>query len=71
MCRALRGPGHSAKVVGTEPGKVLAAYMPGGLERPFEEFVQLRTEQEVGADRSTTVAEIDERYDSEFVGLPL
>lgn len=44
-----RGTVHAAKVVGTEPGKVVATYMPGGLERSFEEFVQLRTEQgEVG-----------------------
>jgi hypothetical protein len=61
---------------GTEPGKVLAAYIPGGLERSFEEFAQLRTaEQGEDANRSTgqgrTVAEINEKYDSEFVGPPL
>src|SRR5215212_411561 len=38
-----RGTVHAAKVIGTEPGKVLAAYIPGGLERSFEEFAQLRT----------------------------
>ena len=71
-----RGTVHAAKVIGTESGKVLAAYIPGGLERSFEEFAQLRTaEQGEDANRSTgqgrTVAEINEKYDSEFVGPPL
>ena len=70
-----RGTVHAAKVIGTEPGKVLAAYIPGGLERSFEAFAKLRTEQGEGASPSTgrgrTVAEINERYDSEFVGPPL
>ena len=70
-----RGTVHAAKVTGTEPGKVLAAYIPGGLERSFEEFARLRTEQGADAKRSTgrgrTVAEINEKYDSEFVGPPL
>jgi quercetin dioxygenase-like cupin family protein len=70
-----RGMVHAAKVIGNEPGKVLAAYIPGGLERSFEEFAQLRTEQAEDANRSTsrgrTVAEINEKYDSEFVGPPL
>ena len=61
--------------MGSEPGKVLMAYIPGGLERSFEEFAQLRTEQaeEVNrsADRGMTVEEINEKYDSEFVGPPL
>ena len=66
-----RGTVHAAKVIGSEPGKVLAAYVPGGLERAFEEFAQLRTEQGEGANRSRTVAEINDKYDSEFVGPPL
>jgi quercetin dioxygenase-like cupin family protein len=70
-----RGTVHAAKVIGTEPGKVLVAYIPGGLERSFEEFAQLRTEQGEDAHRSTdrgrNVAEINEKYDSEFVGPPL
>ncbi|MDQ3589272.1 MAG: cupin domain-containing protein [Actinomycetota bacterium] len=66
-----RGTVHAAKVIGTEPGKVLAAYIPGGLEHSFEEFAQLRTEQGKEADRSRAVAEINEKYDSEFVGPPL
>jgi mannose-6-phosphate isomerase-like protein (cupin superfamily) len=64
-----RGTVHAAKVIGTEPGKVLAAYIPGGLERSFEEFAKLRTEQAEDAKR--TAAEINEKYDSEFVGPPL
>ena len=70
-----RGTVHAAKVVGNEPGKVLGAYIPGGLERSFEEFARLRTEQgedaNRGTDRGATVAEINEKYDSEFVGPPL
>ena len=70
-----RGAVHAAKVIGTEPGKVLAAYIPGGLEHSFEEFAQLRTVQGEDPDRSIgrgrTVAEINEKYDSEFVGPPL
>jgi quercetin dioxygenase-like cupin family protein len=70
-----RGTVHAAKVIGSEPGKVLIAYMPGGLEHSFEEFAQLRTEQGEDANRSTgqvmTVEEINEKYDSEFVGPPL
>ncbi len=70
-----RGTVHAAKVMGSEPGKVLIAYTPGGLERSFEEFAQLRAEQgaEVNrsVDRGMTVEEINEKYDSEFVGPPL
>jgi mannose-6-phosphate isomerase-like protein (cupin superfamily) len=70
-----RGTVHAAKVIGSEPGKVLAAYIPGGLERSFEEFAQLRTERGEDVNRSTgrgrTVAGINEKYDSEVVGPPL
>jgi quercetin dioxygenase-like cupin family protein len=70
-----RGTIHAAKVIGSEPGKVLIAYIPGGLEHSFEEFAQLRTEQGEDANRSTgqgmTVEEINKKYDSEFVGPPL
>jgi hypothetical protein len=60
---------------------VLSAFISGGPERAFEEFVKLRTEGEEvnrSARRSRTVAqmnkmfaEINEKYDSEFVGPPL
>ena len=50
---------HAAKVIGGEPGKVLAAYIPGGQERSFEEYGQL------------PAAIVAEKYDSEFVGPPL
>ena len=70
-----RGTVHAAKVIGTEPGKVLTAYVPGGLERSFEEFARVRTEQAENVSRSTsrsmTVEKINEKYDSEFVGPPL
>ena len=66
-----RGTVHAAKAVGTEPCKVLIAYVPGGLERSFEEFAQARAEQGEGAARGRTAEEINEKYDSEFVGPPL
>lgn len=77
-----RGTVHAYKVIGTERGKLLTAYAPGGLERAFEEFSQLRTEQEEDANRNAgrgrtaaalneKYAEINEKYDSEFVGPPL
>jgi quercetin dioxygenase-like cupin family protein len=68
-----RGTVHAAKVIGSEPGKVLIAYIPGGLEHSFEEFARMRAEQGEDANRSTgrTVEEINEKYDSEFVGPPL
>ena len=69
-----RGTVHAAKGIGTEPGKVLAAYLPGGLEHSFEEFSQARAEQEDanrGTGRGKTAEEINEKYDSEFVGPPL
>ena len=54
-----RGTVHAAKVTGSEPGKVLAAYIPGGQERSFEEFGRLPADV------------VAEKYDSEFVGPPL
>jgi quercetin dioxygenase-like cupin family protein len=66
-----RGTVHAVKVVGPEPGKVLIAYIPGGLEHSFEEFAQARAEQGEDAARARTVEEINQRYDSEFVGPPL
>ena len=70
-----RGTVHAAKVIGDKPGRVLTAYVPGGLERSFEEFAQARTEQGEDASRSTgrsmSAEEINEKYDSEFVGPPL
>lgn len=76
-----RGTVHAYKVVGTERGRVLSAFVPGGPEGAFEEFVRLRPEGEEvnrGVRRSRTVqqinevfAEINRKYDSEFVGPPL
>jgi len=53
-----QGTVHAAKVIGTELGKVLAAFIPGGQERAFEEFGQLPADV------------VAEKYDSEFVGPP-
>ncbi len=54
-----RGTVHAVKVIGSEPGKLLAAYVPGGQERAFEEFGRLPRDA------------VAEKYDSEFVGPPL
>jgi mannose-6-phosphate isomerase-like protein (cupin superfamily) len=54
-----RGTVHAAKVIGSEPGKVLAAYIPGGQERSFEEYGRLPADV------------VAKKYDSEFVGPPL
>ena len=60
---------------------MLSAFIPGGPEGAFEELVKLRPEGEElnrSARRSRTVtqmnkmfAEINDKYDSEFVGPPL
>jgi mannose-6-phosphate isomerase-like protein (cupin superfamily) len=76
-----RGTVLAYKVTGSEQGKVLSAFIPGGPEGGFEEFVKLRTEGEEvnrSARQSRSVAqsnemfaEINKKYDSEFVGPPL
>src|SRR5215203_986509 len=76
-----RGTVHAYKVTCTERGRMLSAFIPGGPERGFEEFVKLRTEGEdvnrsVRRSRSVAqmnemFAQINEKYDSEFVGPPL
>ena len=78
---APRGTVHTFKVIGTERGRLLSAFIPGGPEEGFEELVKLRPEREEvnrSARRSRTVAqmnkmfaEINKKYDSEFVGPPL
>src|SRR5215203_5345166 len=70
-----RGTVHAYKVIGTERGRLLMAFIPGGPERLAEEFVKLSTEGE-GVNRSMAeqnkmFAELNEKYDSEFVGPPL
>ena len=70
-----RGTIHAYKAVGTERGRLLMALIPGGPERLAEEFVKLSTEGE-GVNRSTVqqnemFAELNEKYDTEFVGPPL
>ena len=65
-----RGTVHAPKVVGTEAGKVLIGFIPGGQERAFEEFAQLARAQGGGPDRDAAQA-IARKYDSEFVGPPL
>jgi mannose-6-phosphate isomerase-like protein (cupin superfamily) len=64
-----RGTVHAPKVVGTEAGKVLIGFIPGGQERAFEEFAQLAPAQGGGPDRDAAQA-IARKYDSEFVGPP-
>lgn len=67
-----RGTVHAPKVVGTAPGKVLTAFVPGGQERAFEEFAALAAELgsdfDLAGDRAQAIAA---KYRSEFVGPPL
>ena len=70
-----RGTVHAYKALGTERGRLFMAFIPGGPERLAEEFVKLSTEGE-GVNRSKAeqnkmFAELNEKYDSEFVGPPL
>jgi quercetin dioxygenase-like cupin family protein len=66
-----RGTVHAAKNVGTEPGRLLAAFIPGGVEGSFEAFAQLPPEQGGDPDRAARVRAVAEQYESEFVGPPL
>jgi mannose-6-phosphate isomerase-like protein (cupin superfamily) len=67
-----RGTVHAPKVIGTEPGKVLSAFIPGGQEGAFEEFARLAPGP--GGDSAPDPEQaqaIARKYDSEFVGPPL
>jgi mannose-6-phosphate isomerase-like protein (cupin superfamily) len=60
-----RGTLHAYNVTGTERGRMLSAFIPGGPERGFEEFVKLRTEgEEVNRSvrRSRSVAQMNEMF---------
>lgn len=65
-----RGTVHAPKVVGTQPGRVISAFIPGGAEGAFEEFGNLEPGPDGGPDLDQMQA-IAEKYDSEFVGPPL
>ena len=54
-----RGTVHAVKVISSEPGRVLAGYVPGGPEWAFEEPGRLPKDV------------VAEKCDSEFVGPPL
>lgn len=67
-----RGTVHAAKCLGPEPGRVLAAFIPGGVERAFEEFAELARRQGSALARSGVEARaIRDKYHSEVVGPPL
>ncbi len=53
-----RGTVHAARNVGSETGRVLAVFVPGGAEGAFEAFARASPEKRDG---------VAERYDSEFV----
>lgn len=65
-----RGTVHAPKVVGTEPGRVLSAFIPGGAEGAFQEFSNLVPGPD-GVPDADQMQAIAEKYDSEFVGPPL
>ena len=56
-----RGTVHGAENVGTEPGRLLAAYVPGGAERGIEEFARNPPER---------WDDLARKYNAEFVGPP-
>lgn len=67
-----RGTVHAPKVVSTEPGRVLAAFVPGGQEHAFEAFSEMAHpdggDQQPDPEQMQAIAR---KYDSEFVGPPL
>jgi mannose-6-phosphate isomerase-like protein (cupin superfamily) len=67
-----RGTVHAPKVVGTEPGRVLVAFIPGGAEQAFEEMAELASTAGPGRppdmDQLQAVAK---KFNSEFVGPPI
>src|SRR5215213_10480592 len=60
-----KGTVHAYKVSGTERGRVLSAFVPGGPERALEEFVKLRPEgKEVNRSerRSRSVTQMNKMF---------
>ncbi|MGD9890559.1 MAG: cupin domain-containing protein [Dehalococcoidia bacterium] len=66
-----RGTVHAPKVAGTEPGRVIAAFVPGGQEQAFEEFAKLVPAREGEEPDAEELQAIAKKYDSELVGPPL
>ncbi|MGD9890263.1 MAG: cupin domain-containing protein, partial [Dehalococcoidia bacterium] len=67
-----RGTVHAPKVVGSEPGTVLAAFLPGGQVQAFEEFARLVAAQGDNPEQvRDQIQAIAKKYNSEFVGPPL
>jgi mannose-6-phosphate isomerase-like protein (cupin superfamily) len=67
-----RGTIHATKVVGVEPGRALAGFIPGGQERAFEDFARSAAVQGedgvLGPDQAQAIAR---KHNSELVGPPL
>jgi mannose-6-phosphate isomerase-like protein (cupin superfamily) len=67
-----RGTVHAPRVVGTEPGRVLVIFVPGGAEGVFDELAALAAEIGGPPDPADErLLAIIARYDSTFVGPPL
>ena len=66
-----RGTVHAPKVVGTEPGRLVTAFVPGGQEGAFEEFARMVAAQGDGSFDMEQAQVIARKYNSEFVGPPL
>jgi mannose-6-phosphate isomerase-like protein (cupin superfamily) len=67
-----RGTVHAPKVVSAEPGRMLAAFVPGGQEHAFEEFAKLAPANGEGQEPDQEqIQAIAKKYNSEFVGPPL
>ena len=70
--RVPRGTVHAPRVVGSEPGKVLIVFAPGGPDKVFDDLAALAAELGGPPDPDDPrVTAIIERYDSAFVGPPL
>jgi mannose-6-phosphate isomerase-like protein (cupin superfamily) len=67
-----RGTVHAPKVVGSEPGRALVAFVPGGEERAFDDLAALAAAAGNGqAPDMEQLQALARKYGSEFVGPPI
>ncbi len=61
-----RGTVHAPLCLGPAPGRIVAAFVPGGQEQSFEEFSRLAASHN-GEPPPEELARIARKYDSEFI----
>lgn len=67
-----RGTLHALKSIGSEPGRLVGAFVPAGDEQAFEEFATLLTAAGSDPDQMAEAMQaIARKYNSEIVGPPL